>query len=30
MEEGQLEDIKLDGTIILKWVCRKWNGVVFG
>ena len=22
--------IKLDGRIILKWLCRKWNWVIFG
>jgi len=27
--KGQLEDIKLGGRVILKWLCWKWNGVVF-
>jgi hypothetical protein len=30
IEKGNLEDIELDESIILKWICRKWTGVVFG
>jgi len=25
-ERDNFEDIVIDGSIILKWVCKKWNG----